>query len=716
MSGASMNPLLMQVVQHCLHTNNKHVKRLMQLFWEVIDKLNADGQPKEELLLICESLRSDITSHNEYVRGSTLRTLCKITCWNVIEPLVDDIFENLKHSHAYVRRNAVMCVYSLYENFNYDVSDAVEIMENLISIGTDIQSKRNALLFLGAVAPEKAIEYVLHLAQEREKHQDEEEPEVEIIEVQENASVGTDTIQLAILSLCKRAVSAHPELRNTLLREVMSMAEDEHNPSVAFEGCNALMALTANKQAVNTAVKMYLRLLTCQSDNNIRLLVLDRLAALITTQSSVIEAHLEDLLRFLETPHTAIRKKILEMSLKVLTRSSVTTFVSVLRKHLMDTTKNTDALSKQDEHNVEFRRILARCMHLACSMHPEAAASVVHVLLDLFAETDAATSSEVILMIRELVCRAPQLRNAILTRIVSGLNEMYQSIVLRVALWLLGEYTAVDSEQGTPESDAKSIEALEAIVNTVGTAPFLPTSGERGNNCNIDIRDENVSITTTKTGSRGSQPALTQQQPLVAQTRTVVLPDGSYGTETYYNTPNTVNPSSADAANDADAANVVKGTLPNTSLRKFIQYGDWLVAAVTCQTIGSLMVRATSKPGVIPAKLRQDAVLVVANITKFARDDSSAGAHADVTLRCTQTLQFDSSSEDLPNRSTASTLAALKPLVIFRLGTPSSCFTCHPLLLRPRRPRSIRTCRALQTRCRVLENLILNAPVSSPAA
>lgn len=52
MAGTNMNQLMMQVVQHCLHTNNKHIKRLMQLFWEVIDKLNPDGNPKEELLLI----------------------------------------------------------------------------------------------------------------------------------------------------------------------------------------------------------------------------------------------------------------------------------------------------------------------------------------------------------------------------------------------------------------------------------------------------------------------------------------------------------------------------------------------------------------------------------------------------------------------------------------------------------------------------------------
>lgn len=538
-------------------------------------------------------MRGDITSHNEYVRGSTLRTLCKILCWNVIEPLVADIYENLKHRHAYVRRNAVMCVYSLHENFGLDVTDAIEEMESLISVSSDTQTKRNALLFLGAVAPDKAIEYVLQLAQEREASEETtHENAVDIVEVEESTLVSTDTTQLAVLSLCRRAVALHPELRSSLLREVFALAEDELHPSVAFEGCNALMTLTANRQAVNTAVKVYLRLLNTQSDNNIRLLVLDRLAALVVTQSAVIESHLEDLLRVLEVPHIAIRKKVLEISLKVLSRNSVSTFVTVLRKHLIDTTKSNDILAKQDENNVEFRRILARCMHLACSMHPDAATSVVHVLLDLFAETDAATSSEVILMIRELACRAPQLRTAILSRIVTGFNEMYQSVVIRVALWLLGEFTSIESEQGSPSGDEKVVETLQAIISAAGTAPFLPTQGERGNNCNVDIREEKVVIES----------------------------------------PNNV------AANP-DAPPPNKGITPSTPLRKFIQLGDWLVSAVTCQTIASLMVRATSSPKAIPTSLRQEAILVVANIAKFARDDSTAGPHSDAATRATQALR-----------------------------------------------------------------------------
>jgi coatomer subunit beta len=66
----------------------------------------------------------DLKYPNEYVRGSTLRFLCKLNDASVLPPLVEAVRENLQHPKAYVRRNAVLAIYSIYKEFPHLIPDA----------------------------------------------------------------------------------------------------------------------------------------------------------------------------------------------------------------------------------------------------------------------------------------------------------------------------------------------------------------------------------------------------------------------------------------------------------------------------------------------------------------------------------------------------------------------------------------------------------------
>lgn len=72
-----------------------------------------------ELLLLF--VRSDLLSHNEYLRGRTQRLVSRIMHKGVIEPLSSAITENINHKSAYVRRNTVVCLYNVFVNFGSDV-------------------------------------------------------------------------------------------------------------------------------------------------------------------------------------------------------------------------------------------------------------------------------------------------------------------------------------------------------------------------------------------------------------------------------------------------------------------------------------------------------------------------------------------------------------------------------------------------------------------
>jgi coatomer subunit beta len=67
------------------------------------------------------------------VRGSTLRFLCKLKEAEILEPLVPSVRANLEYRHAYVRRNAVLAVYSIYKAFSFLIPDASELIFNFLN-------------------------------------------------------------------------------------------------------------------------------------------------------------------------------------------------------------------------------------------------------------------------------------------------------------------------------------------------------------------------------------------------------------------------------------------------------------------------------------------------------------------------------------------------------------------------------------------------------
>ena len=51
-------------------------------------------------ILICQNLRNNLMHPNEYIRGVTLRFLCRIKEEEILEPLTPSILQNLEHRYS----------------------------------------------------------------------------------------------------------------------------------------------------------------------------------------------------------------------------------------------------------------------------------------------------------------------------------------------------------------------------------------------------------------------------------------------------------------------------------------------------------------------------------------------------------------------------------------------------------------------------------------
>ena len=159
-----MPQIFITIVRFVLPSDDKYVQKLLLLYMEIIEKTDSSGKILPEMILICQNLRNNLQHPNEFLRGATLRFLCRITEAEILEPLIPSIVACLEHRHSFVRRNAVLCMDRIYQMPGGDMllQDAPETIERFLSGGeSDLSTRRNAFLMLYNNDQDRAVSFLL---------------------------------------------------------------------------------------------------------------------------------------------------------------------------------------------------------------------------------------------------------------------------------------------------------------------------------------------------------------------------------------------------------------------------------------------------------------------------------------------------------------------------------------------------------------------------
>jgi coatomer subunit beta len=244
-----------------------------------------------------------------------------------------------------------------------------------------------------------------------------------------------------------------------------------------------------------------------ESDNNVKLIVLDKVNELHEENEGVLEELVMDILRVLSSPDIDVRNKALEIALKMVTSRNVEEVIGLLKKDLIKTVEqdyekashfNADLIQ-----NNEYRQLLINAIHTCAIRYSEVAASGIHLLMEFMSEFSNTSAADVISFIKEVVEKFPNLRKEIIAKLLATLSDIKAKKVFRGALWILGEYC-------TEEKDIK--DAVRAIRNSVGELPILDTEQKL-----LAKQDEEE-----VNGTEVSVPAPSKHR---------ILADGTYATE-----------------------------------------------------------------------------------------------------------------------------------------------------------------------------------------
>ncbi|PIO16399.1 hypothetical protein AB205_0087130, partial [Aquarana catesbeiana] len=174
----------------------------------------------------------------------------------------------------------------------------------------------------------------------------------------------------------RKVCHANPSERARFIRCIYNLLQSS-SPAVKYEAAGTLVTLSSAPTAIKAAAQCYIDLIIKESDNNVKLIVLDRLVELKDHPSHerVLQDLVMDILRVLTTPDLEVRKKTLQLALDLVSSRNVEELVIVLKKEVIKTNNVTE-----HEDTDKYRQLLVRTLHSCSVRFPDMAANVIPVV------------------------------------------------------------------------------------------------------------------------------------------------------------------------------------------------------------------------------------------------------------------------------------------------------------------------------------------------
>eukprot|EP01053_Blabericola_migrator_P000721 Blabericola_migrator_1__720@NODE_1179_length_5202_cov_117_032717_g802_i0_p1_GENE_NODE_1179_length_5202_cov_117_032717_g802_i0NODE_1179_length_5202_cov_117_032717_g802_i0_p1_ORF_typecomplete_len1083_score176_40Adaptin_N/PF01602_20/2_4e64Coatomer_b_Cpla/PF14806_6/3_7e41Coatamer_beta_C/PF07718_12/2_9e31HEAT_2/PF13646_6/0_02HEAT_2/PF13646_6/0_25HEAT_2/PF13646_6/1e02DUF5578/PF17741_1/30DUF5578/PF17741_1/0_24DUF5578/PF17741_1/0_055VATPase_H_N/PF03224_14/0_066VATPase_H_N/PF03224_14/4_6e02VATPase_H_N/PF len=504
----------------------------------------------------------------------------------MIRTIDECIADNLQHSFAYTRRCAATCIQALAEKFGPNVlPQTIPDLENMALTELDVSAQRAALQALTVLDPVRVARLFL-------KNMD-------------NSSHMGDVGHLALIEAIKKvytlmyrtfpptpaSIQLNEELSKRTLIELLVMFLDSPSNAVVYEAAGVLLWIsefnpTSCKQACAALVKVLLN----EWDINIRLCVMDRLLLVTRKCAGVFESFVVDVLRALSSPSAELRQKVLSCALAAVTPRTVHDAVAAIKGEIIKRMDTVAGQSKGDDGQSQ----LIRAMRILCTKFPEVSESVIDLLLDFLSEKELNVSIEVAHLVRELAISNRDIRPRIITKLIDTIPEISKPKPIRMCVWMLGEL-------------CQSASVRDRIVDTLFNG-LLP----------LPLPDADSDLLENEKPSSTSDAA-TDAPKVKITTRTIVLPDGSYGTE---------NVIEGEDTSLSDAPTKVTGLRTAITKRK-----ETLLAAVVGVAMTKLVIRKYPEVQNVPTVALNKSLIVVACLIKYFEGSSMFGPRSDVVIR-----------------------------------------------------------------------------------
>jgi len=388
-----------------------------------------------------------------------------------------------------------MCVISFVNNFGMDVlpDNIVEKLKDLILKDSDVATKRNAYLLLSKIDAKESLIITKEILTSNE-----------IFEL-------ADLFALAIVENLKNLCTQLPREKSKFIKMLMELSNHKSH-SVLFEIGSSLISLSSNPNTVRNAVNILCNLLVEQKDNNTLIIILRKLMEIKNKYRDVLEEQILSFAIILESCTTSeLRKLLFELISELIRESNI---ARVFEIFIQDFNKIKN-LTAETESTLEFRNMILNCMHRNIKKFPNLNKNFPLFVLEkcLLYDSKNTFLDTQISIIKDLFFLYENNSNMVeefVNKIISCFEDISSSEILQTCIWILAEYSV---------TEIKTIKKIfDLIMKNMG-------------DLNLELGTE-VSGSGNNSNTNSSSSGNTKNAEKKVITKTVILPDGTYGTQT----------------------------------------------------------------------------------------------------------------------------------------------------------------------------------------
>jgi coatomer subunit beta len=390
----------------------------------------------------------------------------------------------LTHKHLYVRKNALLCILSIANNFGPDVlpESIIKTLRDIIERDSDISCKRNAYLALAKINKDESFTITK-----------------EILATSDINEIG-DLFILSIVENLRNLSLLYPKEKGRMLKILLDLSNHKSH-SVLFEVANSLILLSSNPNIIKNAVGIFCNLLVEQKDNNILIIILKKLINIKNKYRDILE---EQILSFAiilnSTTNSEIRKLLFDLIIELLRESNIAQVYDVFVNDLNKLRGISDS-----EINIQFKNMILDCIHKGLKRFNNTNSNYAIFLLERCILYDSKNTfiNEQLSMLKDLFYIFPNLRKDFINKIINHFDEVQNFEVLQLIFWIFAEFIEDD---------------LELLKKT-----YLIIMKNMG--------DLNFEYIPEQAANLNKKTAMNQTNDKKVITKTVILPDGTYGTK-----------------------------------------------------------------------------------------------------------------------------------------------------------------------------------------
>lgn len=414
--------------------------------------------------------------------------ISKLPYYDLYESVRSVIFENLKHKHPYVRKNALSCISTTLEHFGEDSlpTDINEILIELIEKDPDHTVVRNAYLTLAKVSPEESLNITKSILQKTE------------------ISEMNDLFLLSIVGNLKNiAKTCNPSNKAKIVRVLVDLLQQK-SYAVLFEIAYSLLEISSNSTVIKQAVSVLSNLLIDINDNNTIMIIIKKLNSLKLRYKQILEENVITYTNLLNKSDLTlnIRSIILEMISDIVTENNINQVFHLLKQQYNNMKSTNDLF-------LDFKYKILECLFTGFKKYPNVNKEYIHFLIEksffIISNKNKNYKEEQCNFIKEVFFLLKDDCSLLYEIALKHFEDISNQDMLITIIYILSEYSMGYTNL------LKS--AFNKLIKNIGDLDLVLKEEDSDKASNKNESNNNNSGTKTIT-------------------KTVVLKDGSYGTET----------------------------------------------------------------------------------------------------------------------------------------------------------------------------------------